>query len=81
MIADQDTTLATLANFPEKENWSDKNAFNIPPNQIFPGQKPMTKVRCHNCGQTGHKSTYCQEEPITKDELHKILAQDEMYNA
>jgi hypothetical protein len=65
IIADNDTTLMILANFPVEEEWADKNA--IHPSQILPFQKPMMKVRCHRCGGIGHKSTYCQENEITQD--------------
>jgi hypothetical protein len=40
----------------------------------------MMKVRCHNCGVEGHKSTFCQEDPITQEELNAILAKDDVYN-
>ena len=43
VIADNETTLKILANFPEKENWTDKNAFTVPTNPMFPGQKPMRR--------------------------------------
>lgn len=52
-IADLETTLSTLANFPPEENWVDKNSM---PTHMG---KPAQKIRCHNCGQPGHKSTYC----------------------
>jgi hypothetical protein len=79
VIADADTTLKILANFPEEENWADKTAMQTP-NQLYVFQKSMTKVRCHRCGMIGHKSTYCQEEQITQDELNRILAEDGEYN-
>ncbi len=65
VIADSDTTLKVLANFPDKENWSDRNALQqqAPAMSIF--AKQMQRVRCHNCGQVGHKSTYCQEDPLS----------------
>jgi hypothetical protein len=37
VVGDSDTTLKTLANFPDKENWSDKNAIQVqpPPMSMF----------------------------------------------
>ena len=75
VIADSDATLKILANFPDKENWSDRNAYQqISANSMF--AKAMPRVRCHNCGELGHKSTYCQEEPLSQEEKCKILAED-----
>jgi len=65
VIADVDTTLKILARFTDKEDWQDKNA--IQQNSFHPGMKPKTKVRCHICGDVGHKSTYCQEDPISAE--------------
>lgn len=42
--------------------------------------KNMGRVRCHNCGDLGHKSTFCQEEQLSQEERIKILAQDPGYN-
>ena len=79
IIADTETTLALLANFPNEENWSDKTAMpNSGSMNMF--SKSMTRVRCHNCGELGHKSTYCQEDPLTQEDKIKILAEDNQYN-
>lgn len=43
-------------------------------------QKPMTRIRCHNCGEAGHKSTYCQEDPLPEEERNRLLAEDPHYN-
>ncbi|CDW77342.1 protein cpsf-4 [Stylonychia lemnae] len=82
VIADNETTLKILANFPDNENWFDKNALSQShqQQQQQPWQKAMVKVRCHRCGSVGHKSTYCQEEQITPEQLNQILAEDEQYN-
>jgi len=73
--------LTALANFPEEENWTDKLAVAALTGQnLLPFQKPMMNVRCHRCGDTGHKSTYCQEDQITQDDLNRILAEDDQYN-
>jgi hypothetical protein len=73
-----DMNLATLAKFPAEENWVDKSQHG---QGGLLAAKPVVaainqRVRCHNCGQVGHKSTYCQEEPIDADELNQLLMQD-----
>ena len=40
----------------------------------------MQRVRCYNCGEIGHKSSYCIEEPLSNEEKQKILAEDNFYN-
>lgn len=40
----------------------------------------MNRIRCHNCGELGHKSTYCQEEPLSQEEKIRVLADDPDYN-
>ncbi len=64
LIADNETTLKILANFPDNENWADKNAMSSSHQSQShqPWIKQMNKVRCHKCGEVGHKSTYCQEK-------------------
>jgi hypothetical protein len=63
IVADTDLTLMTLANFPPSEDWVDRNAVAALTGQnLLPFHKPMVNVLCHRCGQTGHKSTYCQED-------------------
>jgi cleavage and polyadenylation specificity factor subunit 4 len=78
VIADSDTTLKILANFPDKENWTDRNAISSQQPAIY--QKNMQRVRCYNCGEIGHKSSYCIEEPLSAEEKQKILAEDNYYN-
>lgn len=68
IISDSDSSLRMLANFPEAENWADKNILAV--NQGNFMGKMMIKVRCHRCGEVGHKSTYCQEDPISPEELN-----------
>lgn len=77
MISDTELALSILANFPEAENWTDRNAGVT---SLLPFQKPVVSVRCHRCGQEGHKSTYCQEDQILQEDLNKMLAEDEQYN-
>lgn len=80
VIADSDTTLKILANFPDKENWSDRNAISSQQASTGMFTKNMQRVRCHNCGDIGHKSTYCLEEPLSNEEKQKVLAEDNVYN-
>jgi len=44
-----------------------------------PYLRSQPKIRCHNCGEEGHKSTYCQNPQILPEELQKILDQDLEY--
>lgn len=82
IVADVDLTLSTLANFSREEDWIDKNAVAaITGHNLLPFHKPMINVLCHRCGKTGHKSTYCQDEQISQEELNTILGEDELYNA
>lgn len=53
VIIDEMTTLKQLANFPDSENWPKNRSFRI-----------HDKVVCHNCGERGHKSTYCQKDKV-----------------
>ena len=66
VIIDEQTSLSQIANFPESESTI------ASPNK---SQKSTTHklTICHNCGQEGHKSTYCQEDKIDKVNLQKIL--------
>ena len=60
-------SLKEIANFPEAENWIHHQMSGYYGRMALkPGQKPTI---CHNCGQEGHKSTYCQEEKIDRAEL------------
>lgn len=34
------------------------------------------KFICYRCGQTGHKSTYCQEDQLPPEELNMIIDQN-----
>ena len=72
LIADTDTTLKILANFPEDENWLDKSALQQSLPNVY-----KTRIRCHNCGELGHKSTFCQEEPIDPEIIKKLLQEDQ----
>jgi cleavage and polyadenylation specificity factor subunit 4 len=80
VIADSDTTLKILANFPDKENWSDRNAISSQQASTGMYTKNLQRVRCHNCGDIGHKSTYCLEDPLSNEEKQKVLAEDIVYN-
>lgn len=62
MVIDEQTTLKQMANFPESENWPPASR------KVF----VHDRVVCHNCGERGHKSTYCQ-----KDKADVIIDYDE----
>ena len=51
VISENDSNLRVLANFEDVE------FENIQPQ--YPVKKNSLTVRCHNCGEVGHKSTYC----------------------
>ena len=38
-----------------------------------------TKAICHRCGDRGHKSDVCKNKAISKEELQRILLDDEEY--
>lgn len=38
------------------------------------------KIICHKCAVEGHKSTYCQEEKISDDQLNAKLTQHSSTN-
>jgi len=80
VISDTETSLKLLANFPDYENWQDKSVINQPSSSMGPYSKQYNKIRCHNCGEAGHKSTYCQEDPLAEEERNKLLAEDPHYN-
>lgn len=80
VIADMETTLKYLANFPDSENWQDRTAIQQPSHQMSIYHKSMNSIRCHNCGEAGHKSTYCQEEPLPSEQRDRLLAEDPKYN-
>ena len=59
VISGADSSLAKLANFSNNDDWKDLK---------FSQQSETAYLICHNCGQIGHKSTYCQEEAIPKEQ-------------
>ncbi len=65
LVQDISSNLHILANFPEDNNWSDKKVSQ----QQNRSMQQMDKVRCHRCGRENHKSTYCMEPPIGREEL------------
>lgn len=90
MRGDVALSLAKLANFPTEYDWIDKpnrkeDSDSAPPKRtsVHNGKPalPPNRIRCHNCGVIGHKSTYCQEEPRDQDELNELLAEDKEFNS
>mmetsp|Transcript_31695 Transcript_31695/g.30986 ORF Transcript_31695/g.30986 Transcript_31695/m.30986 type:complete len:282 (+) Transcript_31695:6-851(+) len=71
VISEHDTSLKILALFPDSEDYHDKNAFFQ--GNMFMGMKPQNHVICHRCGKEGHKSTYCQEEQVSQEEINEKL--------
>ena len=71
VIIDEVSSLKELANFPDSLNYKSTtpdSGFKVPFNKY--SQKPTI---CHHCGQEGHKSTYCNEEQISPQDLKLIL--------
>ena len=66
------TSLGNLANYPHSEDWVD---FTTAKRPGFPDNHHI--IRCHKCGERGHKSTFCQEPKMDKDDLIKLLSQDQ----
>ena len=77
-LAEEDLSLSTLANFHRQLDWIDSKAVQRLEKENAQDSL-QARVRCHNCGQVGHKSTYCQEEQIELENLQKLLALDEDY--
>jgi hypothetical protein len=61
-LAEEDITLSTIANFGCDYDWVDIKAAQRVDKDKQAQSQP--RVRCHNCGGIGHKSTYCQENQI-----------------
>jgi len=59
VVIDEQASLRMLANFPDSENWV-QHSFTA----NHKGQHGLQQVICHNCGEPGHKSTFCLEDPI-----------------
>ena len=72
LVPEADLTLQRLGNFHPDENWIDKALRTNTP-------QVGAKVRCHNCGQLGHKSTYCQETYIGHEEISLLLKEDDTF--
>ena len=75
MIALQDLSLSRLANFPANFNWVDGTLTQImrTPNYV---KKFDKSVICFNCGELGHKSTYCQEQKMPQEQISSIVEQN-----
>ena len=85
MIKHDQLSLVALANFPTDYDWADRNSRKDDEtgnSKRYPGKtgQSQSRIRCHHCGELGHKSTYCQEEACDPDELNKLLAEDKEQN-
>ena len=71
VIINEISSLKELANFPDSQDYKTSQpepSFKVPFNKY---QRPTI---CHHCGQEGHKSTYCNEDKISPQDLQQILA-------
>jgi len=69
LMLPQDFQLMRLAGgFHPDENWID--------NKRYQEDQLTEQVICHQCGQPGHKSTYCQEPKIEQQKLYQIQLQN-----
>ena len=75
MLQPSDLKLSTLANFPVSEDWIDGKIHIKPDTGGYGNQKGLI---CHRCGRPGHKSTYCQDDKITDEELNEIIQRNPM---
>ena len=82
-------SLGGLANFPSDVDWIDRPVSNNGRggrdeghhrgNKM--GNVTSSKIRCHNCGEVGHKSTYCQEKACDQETLIKLIGEDKEHSA
>jgi cleavage and polyadenylation specificity factor subunit 4 len=76
VIMDSECKLSTLTNFPKDHyyEWVDKAAKNHP---LRSSSNQM--ILCHNCGQKGHKNTFCQNAPLSNEQKQLLFASDQTY--
>jgi len=65
IIIEQQSSLKQLANYPDQEDWVQSTGPYNPKGSSIPNMS----VVCHNCGQKGHKSTYCIEERVNGENI------------
>ena len=85
LIKAEPMSLGKLANFPAECDWLDRSTIRSAKEDESSSkrlqQKTQARIRCHNCGVVGHKSTYCQEDACDPEELNRLLAEDKEYSA
>jgi hypothetical protein len=80
LINPQDLSLSVLGNHPLEEDWIDKfNHYSKHSVPNYTRQFDQQLIICHRCGEEGHKSTFCQEEKISEEELNAKLSSNPLY--
>jgi hypothetical protein len=69
MVNPKDLDLIVMANFNPEENFVDQSELK---QRRFQNENNSQQFTCHRCGLLGHKSTFCQEDKISREELENI---------
>lgn len=67
MVSPKDLCLSTIANMPAEFNWP------LGHSTVTVASNRGQKIVCHKCGVEGHKSTYCQEDKLSEDQLQMLF--------